>query len=202
MVRTRDHFAAGEIVVEVAGPQNNNLVGFTPLAATLRGRWDSKKVPLSPDPDLHPDLVGEVPGMLIAIDLKRRTLRSVDPLGFDENKEMCQRLSEIMSQHLAGVRTQIVAEKETVLKNLTPTELKTALWRMWQLIDSNLAECITDNMPKAADILAMEGNLMIRGDHPVHDWDETGKEKLPRYATEGEVAAINERLATRERVGA
>lgn len=185
-------FKSGEIVIEIAGDKNENVL-FNPLSKILRGRWDPAKVkgPLNPASD-YKLITFPIPGIMVAIDPKARTLRYADPLGFPENAAMLRTVQQA-SKDGPGAQGDVGPWEEIRLTLLSPSEIKTALWQMRGLVRASLAVLVKGDFPRLPDILAMEGQLLLR-DSTAREWDEATDKPKPRQATDREL----ERIAAQE----
>jgi len=197
MARLRD-FNNSEIVIEVGTDRNSNVL-FTPLDTVLRGRWVRSNTRLSFSPDSGYNQLPDVPGIYVALDIKSGTLRGVDPLSLDENKDLMAKVAAaaLHDQGPVGPWTEIKK------RGLSPTKIKSALWRMHELVEGNKARVVRGEMPKPQDILAMDGELELRtGPIRIVDADpETGK-TLTAFATPQELDSIKASLASRAGAGA
>lgn len=170
-------FSNTEIVIEMAGEKNQNFL-FGSFEATLRGRWNPM---LIRDTSTGTDYgsLPIIPGIYVAIDLKKRTLRAIDPLGFPENADALAAVDRVVGGHQGGRR----GPADTMTRNnMTETELKTGLWEMHQWVESNKAVVVNGTMPEPKEILALPGELLIRR-HFV------GENETP-YATPEEITRL------------
>ena len=166
----------GEIVIELAGKKNQQFM-FKPLMVVLRGRWTQANVRQTSTNTEIANLP-DVPGIMVAVDVKRKTLRAVDPLGFRENKTVLDEVNRIMGRWIGEGRAWDTMTK----KNLPEWEIKTALWNMRQFLDEGKAiERSTVKVPQREDILSMPGELKLRYFFSSKDRDQT------EFATEEEL---------------
>ncbi len=183
-------FRTGEIVIELAGDKCQNfLFRLLPSNEPLRGRWDPAKVrgPLNPASS-YKLITFPIPGIMIAIDPKARTLRGVDPLTFTENAEMW-RLIQVACKEGPGSQGDVRQWEGQNLTMLSPSEIKTALWLMKEMVRTKKAVVVKGDFPKLTDILAMEGELLLR-DPSAREWDEQTDKPKPRQATERELERV------------
>ena len=190
MPTMRDTFRTGEIVIELAGEKCQNFI-FRPLPTgePLRGRWDPAKVrgPLNLASD-YKLITFPIPGTMVAIDPKARTLRGVDPLTFTENADMWRTI-QAACKGGPGSQGDVKQWDGVSLTMLSPSEIKTALWHIREFVRAKKAVSVKGDIPKLADILAMEGQLLLR-DPTARDWDEQTEKPKPRQATERELERI------------
>lgn len=148
---------AGELVIEIGGTSNNDYL-FDPLGMVLRGKWSPRNViggSSAPGAMAMPDM----PGMMVALDVTKRTLRGVDPLSLPAFKKLLQDANVV---HKRVYGAEICGHDETVKRNMKPGDIKTALWTMSELVRAGKATVISGTMPAPEKIMAMEGKLRVR----------------------------------------
>lgn len=176
----RSGISPSEIVIEVATSKNSN-VPFAFLGdAVLRGRWDPANVRMDWDDECPFRGLPMVPGMYVCLDLKKQTIRAVDPLSFAENAELLDRVKSCAKPSQGNVGPT----PEVVLQNRNNTEIKTALWRMFEAVESKHAILIQGEFPKRDVILAMPGQLFLRtpGGERCYDPQYSLEKPLPPFA--------------------
>lgn len=187
MARSRETFTASEIVVEVNTPLNNNLL-FKPLSAILRGRWDNSRARGEWDYDAGYRNMPIVPGIYVAVDPKARTLRATDPLGFEENAGLLEQVKNAARKHQGEVGPAAEMKRE----RLTDTEVKTALWEVYQHVEQRHVTLVRGEMLRREEILAMPGQLLLRmnGVQPCYDPEYSTEKPLPPWATDQELERL------------
>jgi len=187
-MRRTAKISPGEIVIEIATKQNSNVL-FHPLGSvTLRGRWDPSNVRLDWDDDSPYRGLPLVPGIYVCLDVKGRTLRGVDPLGLEQNEGLLETVKACAKADQGEVGPML----ETRLERLNETEIKTALYRMWEAVDSKHAVVVQGEFPKREVILAMPGQLLLRAGgfercyDPLYSLDKP----LPPFATDAEMERL------------
>lgn len=196
MARMRD-FGPNEIVVEVAVPRNCQYAFKAPLHMALRGRWERQNMAGVMNQDSPYQKLPTVPGMMVAVDIKARTIRAVDPLSFEENADL---LAEVHRCCKAAGEGDVGPQPESKLAGLTESEVKTALWHLWEMLNPGTgrdgkpkepkARPVKGDLPRKADILAMPGQLLLREGTIETAYDRVSEKPLPKYATEEEMARI------------
>ena len=156
------YWKPGEIVVEIAMRNNGyHMLSSFGSEAKFRGRWSNRNLKeitsgQAPDMTRLPDL----PGICIALDVKGRLLRAVDPLGFPENAETLKYAVGILKASNFG---EMGPWPTSVKQALTDTEIKSALWEMFQMVENGSAMVVSGDMPSREHILKeMPGELQIR----------------------------------------
>lgn len=184
MPSVRD-FKPSEIVVEIATPKNANIV-FKPLNMTLRGRWDMANCRGVPNPDSGYANMPTVPGLYVAVDPKNKTVRAVDPLGFDENADLLFKVQECAARDQGRVGPW----PESRLDGQTESEIKTALWHVYSLVAAGKARPIKGTLPNKQEILGMPGHLLVRAGSTETVWDPMTGKPMPIWATDEEMAKL------------
>lgn len=166
----------GEIVVEIGGEVNNYYL-FKPLDTKLRGMWSARN---HANPVSKPGFtaVPDLPGIMVALDQRRRTLRTVDPLSFPKNKKVLDRANEIRAKHIGK---QDPCEP-TLKKNLSDGDVKSTLWEMSEMIRAGTATLVNGTLPSPEKIMAMDGRVRVRNtfilqDTPGQTHDATEEEE-------------------------
>ena len=165
--------------VEAYGP-TNTYVFLRTFSARLRGQFrvaDMAEAGSAPGYGRLPT----IPGIHIAVDKKKKTVRAVDPLGFPENAGILRQINDIR-EPWEGTRGR--AWDEHRIENATPTEIKTALVEMREIVDDKQAVVREGDLPALKEILAIEGDVKRRNIHCRHDND--GKQES-EFATEAEL---------------
>ena len=200
MARPKEAFTASEIVIEVdpvSKPSRigsrrpptakNNYLLFKPLGIVLRGRWDNSRIQADYDYESPYRFMPIVPGMYICLDVKARTLRAVDPLSFDENAEL---LSQVQASAHKD-QGEVGPSPESRLDRLGDTEIKTALWEMYQHLEEKHCRLVRGEMPRRDEILALPGQLILRRSEAgrTRDYDPEFdlNKPMPPWATEREL---------------
>ena len=120
-------FGNSEIVIEMAGEKNQKFLSGS-FEAVLRGRFNTMLMRETSSNSGFSSLP-VIPGIYMALDLKKRTLRAIDPLGFPENAEVLDVAGRIVKE-VDGNR---YGPADTMTRNnMDDTECKTALWEMYQ----------------------------------------------------------------------
>ena len=178
---TTRQFKSSEIVVQLGGP-NNQYFFFRPLAMRLRGTWSRHSPCMEGQTS---ELLGgfpDIPGVMVAVDVQGKVLRAVDPLGFKEHAETLAKAQELRGNHDRAWDTSL-------LRNLTPSDVKTALWELRGLVDDEVAKVVNGTLPGRDAILDMPGDLKIRWGTPCTLRDGTPESP---YASEEELARMRE----------
>lgn len=183
-------FSPGEIVIEIATPKNSQYVFWR--FGTLRGRWEDSNTGLSFSPDSpYRHLPRSIPGICVALDQKFGICRAVDPLGFDENKELMAKVAACSLKDQGHVGPW----KEQRATGLTESDIKTVLWRMYVAVDKGKAKIVKGELPKPEDILAMPGELEARtGALRIVQCEPDSDQPMTAYATPRELNALKSRL--------
>lgn len=175
-----NHFRSTELVAEFNGPLNQNFL-FKPLMEILRGRWMVRRVKLADTGKLSamPDL----PGQYIAIDVKAKTYRVVDPLGFPENEDVLQAANAIRdATNIGGGKAK--PRPEIVKQNVKDSDMKSLLWQVLELFESGDLTVVQGTMPSRKQVLEMPGALKLRY--------ATMNQKTDKMATEEELRDLDE----------
>lgn len=149
------HWKVGEFVIE-ATPQKNQQLRFKPLRLTLRGRWLTSIMPDSGAG--YKQLPEVIPGVCLALDVKRAKLRVVDPLGFPECAEIVAQSNRVRK----GWEPEQGPWPEAVHDKLGQGDLKTMLLHMVELVDTGHATVLQGPVPKIEEVLEMPGKARRR----------------------------------------
>lgn len=179
------HFKSNELVVEINTRLNQSVL-FLPLMETLRGRWMISRVKLADTGALSgmPDL----PGQHICIDVKNKSVRVVDPLGFEENAQMLNKANNLASAKSVGQVKQRPRD-ELVRNNMPDWELKSLLWQVLNLYDGDKVSVIQGNLPTRKQVLDMPGSLKTRY--------STTNQKTSKFCVGEELQELEERYGVK-----
>jgi hypothetical protein len=199
---TQQRWSRDEIVIELAntrkrtikklgvpeeyGPVNTQF--FCKLfKAVLRGKWSSVGL-TGQTSALNLTSMPEIPGIHIAVDLKRKRIRALDPLAWAEHEETLARANAIRS-FITGYEGR--PWDDMVISNATDTEIKTALWEMANWVKAKKANVIAGHLPPPEKVLELDGGLIVRTeDMRTGERDAEGNAVLTPYATENELAKM------------
>jgi len=173
-----------ELVIELAGNKNQRFL-FEPLGAVLRGRWDRARV-TDTSSNTQMTNMPDIPGIHVALDLKSRCLRAMDPLAWPENQETLRRANVILK---GATLAQGRPWDTSVMRNLTETEVKSALWAMLGYVEGGKAIVRHGQFPTKDEVLAMPGQLKIRYGS-LRIINPVTKETESPYATAEELAKL------------
>lgn len=149
----------GEIVIEIGGTNNNNnYYLFRPTLQSLRGKWSARNQVNPSARRTRFTACPDIPGIMAALDPHKRTLRTVDPLGFPENKKLLADAVAIKEKYFGKEGPWA----STLKKNLTDAQLKTALWAMSEMVRAGSATVVNGALPAPDKIMAMEGRFKAR----------------------------------------
>lgn len=153
------HFAAGEIAIEIGGSTNNWYL-FKPLGAVLRGKWSVRNIPGGGSSHRMPRLnaAPDTPGIIVALDQSKKTLRTVDPLGFPENERVLAEVNETWGKYHGKQRPS----EPTLTKHLGEGHVKSALWEMSEMVRAGSATVVNGVIPSPEKIMAMPGYVKAR----------------------------------------
>jgi hypothetical protein len=132
-----------EIAIELSGPYNESIL-FPPAGKVLRGEYLKTRLPRAVHfrEDSGLSKVDRVPGTVIALDISGKRGRYFDPLGTEDNWELLRQISA----DLRGNPTELIAEKENPLANMSDDQVAT--WFHWML------RAVTDGTAKVLDTAA------------------------------------------------
>jgi len=139
----------------------------------------------------------DIPGIHVCVNIKGRTIKAVDPLGFPEHKSTLDAANRIKAN------VQGVTERPcdtSIINRATPTELKSALWEMRSYVDERQAVIIEGTLPSGEEILKMEGQLKIRQHTDalrVTHFEEGRPVKESLYASEEELDRLSRPIEDR-----
>ncbi len=174
-----EQWRPGEIVVEIGG-QVNNYYLFKPLDAKLRGKWCARNHP-NPVSSIGFTAIPDLPGIMVALDARRRTLRTVDPLSFPEHKKALDEANKIRANYLGEGEPCA----PTLKKNLSDGDIKSTLWEMSEMVRAETATLVYGTLPAPEKIMAMDGRVRVRNTFILQD-----KEGQTNEATEEEEAQV------------
>jgi len=173
----------GEVVIEVGGDRNQYFY-FRPLNCKLRGAYSTinvKSVSSNTEFGNMPD----IPGIQVGLDVDAKMLRAADPLGFPEYSHVLAEANRIRKEWIGEGR----AWDTMVARNLSQSEIKTALWYMAELVWAKKAKVVQGELPDRKAILKMPGDLRIRWGRQVRGAD--GKLISP-FASKEEIEKLAE----------
>ena len=176
-----NHFRSAELVAEFNGNLNQTFL-FKPLMETLRGRWMVSRVRLGDTGALSG--MPDIPGQMIAIDVKNKSYRVVDPLGFEENEQVLHKANSITEAKNIG-RGKMRPRDEINKSNLSDSAVKSLLWQLLELFDGNKVTIVQGTVPTRKQVLEMPGKLQLRY--------ATTNQKTPKFAEDEEIRALEER---------
>jgi hypothetical protein len=186
----------GEVIIEIwdteipnpedekhpfKGARNRDVL-FPPAKTKLRGHWSRNCLtPSEASGESLGQMPAEIPGICIAIDVSRHTVKIFDPLGLPNNKRLLEDLI-IQMKAFDGSRPKPWDTKE--YKDQSPTQMKTALWWSARLVQASAARVVGGEMPPMKVIEGLPGKTRIelynnsanavkfREDLPRDDWEE------------------------------
>lgn len=148
----------GEIVIEL-GDDRGRQIYFQPINETFRGKWDNNLMrgqQASNAPGLAE--MPTIPGICVALDVQRGRGRAFDPLALPKNATL---LAEISGKYLSATKVEGGPMEEKVHENLRPSQIKTWLWFMLNLVEGKKAELLQGTLPKRAEIRQLAGKIRI-----------------------------------------
>ena len=173
--------ALGEVVLEV-GDDKNRCIMFGPSQMRLRGWWKRENlIGIS----MHETLtqMPNLPGLHIVLDLPNRVLKILDPLSFNENKDLLVQAKKI---HKEMFRTDAGPEKEYREEDCSDTKIKSWLFHVRRMLDNKQCRIISGAMPSMDKIVELPGYTMTEM------WDSSSRSRKYREEDDKEVAARNQ----------
>jgi hypothetical protein len=175
----KNRWKPGEVAIEFHTPDQNKDALWKPVAQrTCRSRWSARNIPEQAS-NAHYHTLPDVPGMIVALHAKERTLRFLDPLGFRENVHLLEKHNE-MREQWEGQRYK--AEDTAIHKGLTVSDVKTCMWHIFQWVEAGKATVLSGALPGQKEILDAPGELQLR-------WGETGRDE-ELFATKEEMERL------------
>jgi hypothetical protein len=173
-------FSSSDIVIELDEPTNCNVF-YKPLGVVLRSAWSQGKHRGSYlRSDLNPDVANtpDVPGLMLCLNVEKRSFRVIDPLNHIPSKDaFCKRLS----QH-AG-RDGISPVPDEQWQNLREEKLATHWYWMKQEVERGRAKLINGKFgAKPAGRIVYDESRITQIPEARYD-PKTGK-GLPHYLDE------------------
>lgn len=130
--------AIGEVVIEVVADANENVF-FPPLQDRLRGRWDTRKLPIG---DTSADgllRMPTIPGLYLRVDPRTKTVEMSDPLALPQNARLLAEVSQVC-ESIPGLGNRVRPRQGFTKQLKTDDEVATWLYWLWRLTSQRMAE--------------------------------------------------------------
>ena len=183
---TSQGFKEIDFTVEIAGPRNQNVV--CPYdQQKLRGRWQRDRNGMAePGDDIR--RMPAVPGICLRVSLSRKAVRRFDPLTQPQNSTALKKIKKVAQQVNGG---QEVGPEDTVVWNMTDTEIKTFILWVRRLLDQEFCVVHSGEVPEFEQIQKLPGDFIIgqfdqgqTGDRLVKSQDYRYRRPSTKLATE------------------
>lgn len=172
------NYRSGEVAFEFGGKQNQRYL-FKPLGMTLRGRWITSRIHQTSE--IGFTAMPEIPGQVVAVNAKAKTVRVIDPLSFEENENLLEEANRVKEAHFGRSRPHPTTE----LSDMTDSDVKSVLWCLLEHAENGDCQVVHGREPTRRDVLQMKGQLRLRY--------MDSSQSTPRYATPDEMARFKER---------
>ena len=174
-----------EVAFEFGGSRNQQFL-FAPFGERLRGRWTTAN--MNGESSIGFSAMPDIPGQAVAVDLSNKSVRIVDPLGFDENERILSEANNVKAAYFGTSRPKDTSE----FTDLATEDLKSVLWALLDAVDAGDARLVHGAAPTREDVLGLPGRLRLRY------FDSS--QKTDKYASQEEIERFKEKYGIGEPV--